>query len=160
MTSLAYELALDRFEYNKLVGFKSIVPFIQLSWNLARKVKVADPRLFDLIRHTISLSLQQCFLVLDLLCQLGREVKWHGRTDNEVAHYCNVCEVEVFNLLFVTQQDRKNVVHCGDCALKMSRSLHGFVVLNQYRMDELMDIYDSFTLSPVIGKVRFVRLAH
>ena len=93
MTSLAYELAVERFEYNKLVGYKSIVPVVQLSWNLARFVKITDAKLFDLIKQTISLSLKQCFLVLDLLCQLGREVKWHGRTDNEVAHYCNVCEV-------------------------------------------------------------------
>jgi hypothetical protein len=93
MTSTVYELAVDRFEYNKLVGFKSIVPLIQLSWNLARFVKISDAKLFDLVRRTISLSLKQSFLILDLLCQLGREVKWHGRTENEVAHYCNVCEV-------------------------------------------------------------------
>ena len=24
---------------------------------------------------------------------LGLEVKWHGRVENEAAHYCNVCEV-------------------------------------------------------------------
>ena len=60
-------------------------------------------------------------------------------------------QVEVFNLLFVTQQDRKNIVHCGDCALKMSQNLQGFVVLNQYRMDELMDIYDGFTLAQVVS---------
>jgi hypothetical protein len=65
---------------------------------------------------------------------------------------CIVCvQVEVFNLLFVTQQERKNVVHCGDCALKMSQTLHSFVVLNQYRMDELMDVYDGFTLAQVVG---------
>lgn len=58
-------------------------------------------------------------------------------------------QVEVFNLLFVTSENssRKTyVVHCEDCARLRSQNLSGVVVLEQYRMEELMNVYDNFTL--------------
>lgn len=57
--------------------------------------------------------------------------------------------MEVFNLLFVTSDSysRKSyVVHCQDCARKGSNDLDGFVVLEQYRMEDLMQVYDQFSL--------------
>lgn len=58
-------------------------------------------------------------------------------------------QLEVFDLLFVTSESssRKTyVVHCEDCARQRSPSLNSVVVLEQYRMEELMNIYDSFSL--------------
>ena len=60
-----------------------------------------------------------------------------------------VRQVEVFDLLFVTSESntRKTyVVQCQDCARKASSNLDNFVVLEQYRMDDMMQIYDQFTL--------------
>ena len=60
-----------------------------------------------------------------------------------------VHQVEVFDLLFVTSESssRKTyVVHCEDCARHRSPSLANVVVLEQYRIDELMTAYDSFNL--------------
>lgn len=57
--------------------------------------------------------------------------------------------MEVFDLLFVTNESisRKTyVVHCQDCARKTSRNLDNFVVLEQYKMEDLMQVYDQFTL--------------
>lgn len=57
--------------------------------------------------------------------------------------------MEVFDLLFVTSENsskKSYVVHCEDCGRAKSPSLAGVVVLEQYRMEELMKIYDSFTL--------------
>lgn len=57
--------------------------------------------------------------------------------------------MEVFNLLFVTSESssRKTyVVHCEDCARHRSPNLSNVVVLEQYRMEELMNTYDSFSL--------------
>lgn len=54
--------------------------------------------------------------------------------------------MEVFNILFVKEQDSKFVVHCQDCAKKIHAKLEGFVVLNQYRLDELITVYDNFTM--------------
>lgn len=57
--------------------------------------------------------------------------------------------MEVFDLLFVTSENssRKTyVVHCEDCAHQRSPNLNNVVVLEQYRMEELMNTYDSFSL--------------
>ena len=35
----------------------------------------------------------------------GVEVTFHGREEEEWTHYCEICGVEVFNILFV--EDRK-----------------------------------------------------
>merc|ERR1719277_1693579 len=45
-----YQLAVERFEYNKLSNYKSIVPVIHLSWQLARNVKVTCPKLYELLK--------------------------------------------------------------------------------------------------------------
>ena len=42
-------------------------------------------------------------------------------------------KVEVFNILFVKEMNRKLMVHCQDCARKTSNNLDGFIVLNQVR---------------------------
>lgn len=71
-----------------------------------------------------------------------------------------MCEqVEVFNLLFVTSESgsRKTyVVHCEDCARQRSPNLSNVVVLEQYRMEELMNVYDSFSL--VSSTAHFVKV--
>ena len=43
-------------------------------------------------------------------------------------------KVEVFNLLFVKEINKKLMVHCQDCARKTSAALDGFKVLNQVSM--------------------------
>lgn len=55
----------------------------------------------------------------------------------------------MFDLLFVTSENsskKSYVVHCEDCARSKSPMLAGVVVLEQYRMEELMRTFDSFTL--------------
>lgn len=58
-------------------------------------------------------------------------------------------QVEVFNLLLVTSENggrKLYVVHCEDCARRRDPGLADVVVLEQYRVEELMNIYDSFVL--------------
>ena len=58
-------------------------------------------------------------------------------------------QVEVFNILFVTSETggrNTYLVHCEGCARRRSGALHGVVVLEQYKTEELMQIYDGFTL--------------
>ena len=88
---------------------------------------------------------------MDYVENLGKEIKWQGRSENEAAHYCNNCDVEVFDILFVIEQDRKYVVHCQDCARKISTVFEGFIILNQYRLEELCEIYDRFQLTPHVS---------
>ena len=39
--------------------------------------------------------LRVCRYQLDFVRSLGREVKWHGKREEETAHYCNECEVRI-----------------------------------------------------------------
>ena len=104
LTFKQYSLALERYEWNKLQGTKSAVAMVYLSWNLAKNVRVSEPKLFEAIKHTLLRTLRQVVLILDYLKHKGLEVKFHGRNRTEPAHYCVQCEIEVFGVLFVREQ--------------------------------------------------------
>ncbi|KAM7180533.1 lysine-specific demethylase 6A isoform 10-T10 [Macrochelys suwanniensis] len=157
LTACQYKLAVERYEWNKLQSVKSIVPMIHLSWNMARNIKVSDPKLFEMIKYCLLRTLKQCQTLREALIATGKEIVWHGRTKEEPAHYCSICEVEVFNLLFVTSESNSRktyVVHCQDCARKISGNLENFVVLEQYKMEDMMQAYDQFTLVSYIQWVQ------
>ena len=56
-------------------------------------------------------------------------------------------QVEVFDILFVLEQDKKFIVHCQDCARKIHPRLEGFVILKQYHTSQLCEIFDRFQLA-------------
>ncbi|KAH8376635.1 hypothetical protein KR093_000533, partial [Drosophila rubida] len=146
LTARQYSLAIERYEWNKLQSFKSIVPMVHLSWNLARNIKVSDVKLFELIKMCLLQSLKNVFHIQEYVKSKGVEVRFNGRGKNEASHYCGQCEVEVFNVLFIREQEKRHVVHCLPCSLKLSPSLQGIVCLEEYRLSELQQVYDSFTL--------------
>ncbi|KAM5220936.1 lysine-specific demethylase 6A isoform 11-T11 [Ctenodactylus gundi] len=151
LTACQYKLAVERYEWNKLQSVKSVVPMVHLSWNMARNIKVSDPKLFEMIKYCLLRTLKQCQTLREALIAAGKEIIWHGRTKEEPAHYCSICEVEVFDLLFVTNESNSRktyIVHCQDCARKTNGNLENFVVLEQYKMEDLMQVYDQFTLAP------------
>ncbi|CAI5638007.1 unnamed protein product [Oreochromis niloticus] len=151
LTAHQYKLAVERYEWNKLQSVKSMVPMVHLSWNMARNIKVSDHKLFEMIKYCLLRTLKQCQWVKEALVAAGKETVLRPRTRDEPAHYCTICEVEVFNLLFVRREllsKKQCVVHCQDCARKGSAALDDFVVLEQYRMEDLMQVYDQFTLAP------------
>lgn len=47
-------------------------------------------------------------------------------------------------------------MHCLDCARKQAPGLEGFVCLEEYRMSELMDVFDNFNLHPVVIIIIFL----
>ena len=104
LTHKQYTLALERYEWNKLQGHKSVVAMVYLSWNLAKNVRMSDAKLFEAVKHTLMRSLRQVVLTLEYLKSKGYEVKFHGRSRNEPAHYCVQCQVEVFGVLFVREE--------------------------------------------------------
>ncbi|KAM9767004.1 lysine-specific demethylase 6A-like isoform 1-T1 [Menidia menidia] len=151
LTAHQYKLAVERYEWNKLQSVKSVVPMVHLSWNMARNIKVSDHKLFEMIKYCLLRTLKQCQWVKEALVSAGKETVLRPRTRDEPAHYCTICEVEVFNLLFVRREllsKKQCVVHCQDCARKGSATLDDFVVLEQYRIEDLMQVYDQFTLAP------------
>lgn len=50
LTSKQYSLAVDRYEFNKLENYKSIVPVKQLTWNIAKNIRISEPRLFERVK--------------------------------------------------------------------------------------------------------------
>lgn len=147
-----YKLAVERYEWNKLQDYKSIVPMINLSWSMARNIRVSDTQLADHVKLVLDRSLRYCEKTYDILKDLNIQITWHGREKNEAAHYCSTCEVEVFNILFVKEMNRKLMVHCQDCARKTSNNLDGFLVLNQYMLDELREVYTGFSTNTLMQK--------
>uniref|UniRef100_A0A8C9ALX2 [histone H3]-trimethyl-L-lysine(27) demethylase n=1 Tax=Prolemur simus TaxID=1328070 RepID=A0A8C9ALX2_PROSS len=93
LTACQYKLAVERYEWNKLQSVKSVVPMIHLSWNIARNIKVSDPKLFEMIKYCLLKILKQCQTLKEALLVAGKEVVWHGRTNEEPAHYCSICEL-------------------------------------------------------------------
>uniref|UniRef100_A0A8C7G6E2 Lysine-specific demethylase 6B n=1 Tax=Oncorhynchus kisutch TaxID=8019 RepID=A0A8C7G6E2_ONCKI len=150
LNSYQYQLALERFEWNVVKKVKSIVPMIHVSWNVARTVKVTDPDTYKMIKHCLLQSIKHIQVLRDQLVAAGKKISYQSRVKDEPAYYCNECDVEVFDLLFVTSESgsRKTyVVHCEDCARQRNPSLsNNVVVLEQYRMEELMSTYDAFSL--------------
>ncbi|XP_017268065.1 lysine (K)-specific demethylase 6B, b [Kryptolebias marmoratus] len=151
LNSYQYQLALERFEWNEVKKVKSIVPMIHVSWNVARTIKITDEDTFKLIKHCLLQSIKHIQVLRDQMMAAGKKIFYQSRVKDEPAYYCNKCDVEVFNLLFVTSENSSKktyVVHCEDCARTKNPSLAGVVVLEQYRTEELMRIYDSFMLTP------------
>ncbi|XP_024864275.1 uncharacterized protein kdm6ba isoform X1 [Kryptolebias marmoratus] len=145
-----YQVALERFEWNEVKKVKSIVPMIHVSWNVARTLKITDPDTYKMIKHCLLQSMKHIQILRDQLVADGKKISYQSRVKDEPAYYCNECDVEVFNLLFVTCENssRKTyVVHCEDCARQRSPNLNNVVVLEQYRTEELMNVYDSFSLA-------------
>ncbi|XP_017026011.1 histone demethylase UTY isoform X4 [Drosophila kikkawai] len=151
LTARQYSLAIERYEWNKVQAFKSIVPMVHLSWNLARNIKVSDTKLFELIKMCLLQTLKNVLHIQEYVKSKGVEIRFNGRGKNEASHYCGQCEVEVFNVLFVKEQEKRHVVHCLSCALKLSPSLQGIVCLEEYRLSELQHVYDSFSLHRTQG---------
>ncbi|CAF4096182.1 unnamed protein product [Rotaria sp. Silwood2] len=149
LTYTQYYAAIERYEWNKLNSYKSIVPMIHLTWNIARNIRVSDSQLHELIKFILSQSLKYIQLTLKYLEeQFGSNIiiRKQLRTSNEPVHYCITCDYEVFNLLFVKEIDRKHVVRCLDCALQYDKQLENVVVLYQFILDDLKTMYDQFQL--------------
>uniref|UniRef100_A0A8C2ZAS0 Lysine-specific demethylase 6B n=2 Tax=Cyclopterus lumpus TaxID=8103 RepID=A0A8C2ZAS0_CYCLU len=162
LNAYQYQLALERFEWNEVKKVKSIVPMIHVSWNAARTVKITDPDTFKMVKHCLLQSMKHIQILRDQLVADGKKLSYQSRVKDEPAYYCNECDVEVFNLLFVTSESNSRktyVVHCEDCARQRSPNLTNVVVLEQYRTEELMNIYDSFNLVspsvPCSGRLLF-----
>ncbi|XP_053318269.1 lysine-specific demethylase 6B isoform X3 [Spea bombifrons] len=151
LTPYQYQLALERFEWNEVKNVKSIVPMIHVSWNVAKTVKISDPDLYRMIKHCLMQSIKRCQIQRDSLIRSGRKIAYQSRVKDEPAYYCNECDVEVFNILFVTSESGgKNtyLVHCEGCARSASSNMSNVVILEQYKMEELMHTYDGFNLAP------------
>jgi histone demethylase len=145
ITSKQFKSAIERYEWNKAEKYKSIVPMIHLTWNLVRNLEIHDEELFHVIKKFTETQLSYCKSIIKNLEECNIDIKWHGKASHEPAHYCDKCNIEVFNILFVKSIEKKLVVHCAVCALTESKVLENFVVLQEYDMAYLQETLDNFT---------------
>ena len=68
------------------------------------------------------------------------------RRKNDPAHYCGMCEEEVFNTILIRENETTHVVHCLACARKSNPDMSGWICLEEYELDELCKVYDDFKL--------------
>ncbi|XP_045491735.1 lysine-specific demethylase 6A isoform X2 [Colias croceus] len=146
LTARQYSLALERYEWNKIENFKSIVPMVHLTWNLARNIRVSDPRLHRAMRLCLLQTLRAAAGTLAAVRARAVPVRFHGRARGEASHYCGACEREVWHALLVREHEKRHVVHCLACARRASPTLQGFLCLEEHHMEELAQVYDAFTL--------------
>ena len=144
ITTKQFRSAIERYEWNKVERYKSIVPMIHLTWNLAKNVEIHDEELFLVTRSFLSTTLSYCERIIKMLEDNKVEIKWHGKAPHESAHYCVNCEIEVFAILFVKAIEKKLVVHCAKCAIEASPILENFVVLQEFDINYLKETYSNF----------------
>lgn len=109
--------------------------------------RISESKMFEAVKHSLMRSLRQVVLTQEFVRSKGIEVKTHPRSRTEPAHYCGQCEIEVFGVLFIREQEKKHVVHCLDCARRHSSDLKGFVCLEEYQLKELKEVYNNFKLT-------------
>jgi lysine-specific demethylase 6A len=121
-------------------------------------------------RGVLHKTLRKCVIMIEYVKSRGIEIRFHGRGKNEASHYCGQCEVRIdfflqlfhksttFLVLLLArsiQQEKRHVVHCLDCARKQSPNLDGFVCLEEYKLEELTEVFDNFILhSQPVAMVR------
>lgn len=147
-TATQMKMAIQAHEWNRLNTYRSLVPMQHLSWQLARFMRFTDQKIYNLVKGILIRSLAQCQYIADYIQNtLKGEIKLQKRQDNEEAHYCHLCEIEVFNLLFVKEMNSKYRVFCLQCARR--GGFEEYVFLQQIRFKDLAAIFDQFQLYPV-----------
>jgi len=146
MTERQLVFALERYEWNKSQQYQSIVAMGLLTWNLARNLRITNAGLYREIRKVLQQSLRVSMQTQAFVRDKGLTVRFHGRRKNEPAHYCGICDEEVFNNLFIKENEKKYVVHCIRCSLEMDKNLKNFICLEEYSEEDLLKTYDDFIL--------------
>lgn len=66
-------------------------------------------------RYCLLKTLKQCQMLREAVIAAGRELMWHGRTKDEPAHYCSICEVwgdaQARELCYSTDQTFINIIN-------------------------------------------------
>ena len=67
---------------------------------LSLSAQITCPKMFELLKYTLARTIKHCQLINEFVTGLGKQIKWHGRTDKDPAHYCNTCEVTALDLIW------------------------------------------------------------
>jgi hypothetical protein len=63
MTARQIQSGLERYEFNKLQNYKSIVPMLHLVWSIAKNIKTSDQKMFETIKYVILHTLPLCYRI-------------------------------------------------------------------------------------------------
>ncbi|PAV63972.1 hypothetical protein WR25_02724 isoform A [Diploscapter pachys] len=145
MTPNQMQISLVSYEWNKLQNYKSLVPLQHLAWQLAKNIRFTNQKMFNILKGILIRSLSFCKMVADFANSHGKSLKPQARQKGEITHYCTLCEIEVFNILFVKEVNGKFPVYCVYCSRRCG--LEDFIVLQQIPFVDLQKIYDEMTLN-------------
>lgn len=97
-TARQYQIAMERYEWNKLYQYQSMVPMVYLSWKLAHYAKVSNLQLFQLIKNCLLQTMKQSYLILKFIKQKGIKVIYDDRKI-DCTIYCNDCNVGFYYIM-------------------------------------------------------------
>ncbi|CAD5222218.1 unnamed protein product [Bursaphelenchus xylophilus] len=147
-----YKMNLIAAEWNRIHKYPSLVPMQYLSWQIARRMKIDDPELYDLIRGTLIRSLAYCRSVMDYVDSrddLYLYVLEEG-TENTTS-YCSKCTSEVFNILFtkafVEEETGRQLYDTLCCKCAKLDNDPKLEVWQAYTLESLAKTLDEFKLS-------------
>ena len=144
ITTKQFRSAIERYEWNKVERYKSIVPMTHLTWNLARNVEIHDEELYQMIKDFLTTTIQYNERIIRMLEDNNIQIRWHGKAPHEPVHYCARCEIELFTIVFAKAIDKKLFPHCAKCAIAISPIMENFIVLQEYDMSYLNETYSNF----------------
>ncbi|CAJ0583638.1 unnamed protein product, partial [Mesorhabditis spiculigera] len=164
LTAFQLDVSLVSYEWNKLTQYNSLVPMQLLCWQLAKNIQFTNQAAWSVIRGVLIRSLAYCKMIAKYVESCGKVIKYQPRQPDSKGREptCVLCEVEVFNILFVKQEntDRSDAAYfnyCVNCARK--KKFHkdeSFYVLQQITFDELIAIFDKFQLTPNSRRLNLV----
>jgi len=153
-----YVQGIERYEFNKITRFQSLIPMLHLTFQIAKrlaKTKIeAGYRLC--LRHCMQRTLWRLKADLCRYQKNGLRIVYQPR-DSEHAppNYCEVCDVELFCVLFVKLKPDKDdngadlplntfceTCSIGQCAPGVDLSAV-WIVLRQFNLEQLGQIYDN-----------------
>jgi len=146
LSSRSYDLAIERYEWNKTQRYQSVVAMVYLTWNMAKNLDILDSALFCAMKLTLLSSIRTSVLKKLYAKKCNIPIKFHGHKEGEPVNYCMVCEEETFNIFFVRESEKRHVVHCLRCAKELSPELEGWICLEEYAIEDLQLWYDNFVM--------------
>jgi histone demethylase len=168
LSTYQYQMALQKWRWNRLQFSRPVIPMVHLSWNLARNMKMSDEGLFIEVKKFLFESLKEFVCQREHLNVLGVSVSVQIRRRSEQVNFCHACEGEIFGLVFVEEEDGElgqdnsaanaangegggepspvQTVCCFTCAKLKSACFKDIVCIEEQSLQELVCTYDNFRL--------------
>ncbi len=158
LSTYQYQMALQKWRWNRLQYSRPVIPMMHLSWNLARNIRMSDEGLFIEVKKFLFESLKEFTVQREHLNVLNVPVNLQVRRRGEPANFCHACDGEIFGLVFVEEEEGQpgeegapapppvQTVSCFTCAKLKSSTFKDMVCIEEQSLQELSCTYDQFRL--------------